>query len=188
MLAALLLLGGMPGGGLRAGEEVLADRLGSGSQVMLLRHALAPGTGDPPSFRIGDCSTQRNLSDEGRLQARDIGDWLRGRGVEHARVHSSQWCRCLETADLLDFGAVSELPALNSFYGRPRDRAPNLAALQHFLATQPADGTLLILVTHQVTVTALTGVYPASGEGVLLTLDAGGALEDPVRIRFGEGG
>jgi broad specificity phosphatase PhoE len=158
-----------------AAEEVADPPLDRPGLVLMLRHAQAPGTGDPPGFRIGDCTTQRNLDEAGRQQARAIGDWLRSEGVSGAesRVYSSQWCRCLETAALLGLGEVTELPALNSFYERPQDRAPNLRQLQAFLRAQRADGPLIVLVTHQVTVTALTGVYPASGQGVLLALEPG---------------
>ena len=93
-----------------------------GEAVALIRHAIAPGTGDPPGFLLRDCSTQRNLSKEGRIQARRIGDFFRAQGIKEALVYSSQWCRCLETARLLGFGPVQELPALNSFFEEPARR------------------------------------------------------------------
>jgi hypothetical protein len=85
---------------------------------------------------------------------------------------------------LLGLGPVTPLPALNSFFQRPEDREPNLAALEQFLNAQPRDGSLIVLVTHQVTMTALTGVYPASGEGVLLRLEEPGALRPVGRFGF----
>ncbi|MFB1490303.1 MULTISPECIES: histidine phosphatase family protein [unclassified Thiocapsa] len=165
----------------------LATRMQNGGAVLLLRHAYAPGTGDPQGFRIDDCSTQRNLNDAGREQARFIGAWLRARGIEHARVYSSEWCRCLETAELLGLGPVTPLPALNSFYERRGNRGPNLAALEAFLEDQPLNGEPIVLVTHQVTVTALTGIYPASGEAVLMRLSDQdrGTLEPVWRMDFG---
>ena len=78
----------------------MIESMKAGGHVLMIRHALAPGTGDPTNFRIGDCSTQRNLDDRGREQARTIGNWLRSKGLTSARVYSSQWCRCLETAQL----------------------------------------------------------------------------------------
>jgi hypothetical protein len=75
-------------------DDAAAERLREPGAVLLIRHALAPGIGDPENFQLGDCATQRNLSDEGRQQARAIGRWLRSRGIQHARVYSSQWCRC----------------------------------------------------------------------------------------------
>jgi len=178
-LVGLLLLVLAPA----ASSADIVDRL-RGGDILLLRHAIAPGFGDPPAFRLDDCATQRNLSDEGRQQARAIGAWLRERGVYVARVHSSQWCRCLETAELLDLGEVSPLPALNSFYERPADRETNLRALRAFLASYTPRSQPLVLVTHQVTVTALTGIFPGSGEGVVATLAGNGELSDFARLGF----
>ena len=139
----------------------------------------APGTGDPPEFRIGDCETQRNLDDEGRAQARRFGERLRKAGVEkEAAVYSSQWCRCMETAELLGLGPVRELPALNSFFQRPQDRAGNLAALEEFIK-RLGKGTdrPVILVTHQVTISAMTGGWVESGEAKVFRLDGKGRPE-----------
>jgi phosphohistidine phosphatase SixA len=158
-------------------DDAAAKRLPEPGAVLLIRHALAPGIGDPENFQLGDCATQRNLSDEGRQQAHAIGRWLRGRGIQHARVYSSQWCRCLETAALLDLGPVTELPALNSFFENPAERNGRLAELQRFLATQPRDGGLLVLVTHQVTISAVSGTFADSGTGVLMALGDAGRLE-----------
>jgi phosphohistidine phosphatase SixA len=165
--------------------DELVDRLGSGGHVLMIRHAYAPGAGDPADFTIGDCATQRNLNDQGRDQARHIGDWLAKRGITSARVYSSQWCRCLQTAELIGLGPVVELPALNSFFERPQDREPNLAALRSFLAAQPADGDLIVLVTHYVTVSGIAGMGVGSGEGVVLELDGSGAYQVVGRIGFG---
>jgi broad specificity phosphatase PhoE len=166
-------------------DDAVAERLREPGAVLLIRHALAPGIGDPDGFRLDDCATQRNLNDEGRQQARAIGDWLRGRGIAQTRVYSSQWCRCLETAALLDLGPVTELPALNSFFERRQDREPILAALREFLATQPRDGGLLVLVTHQVTISAVSGTFADSGTGVLMALGEGGRLERIGTLAFG---
>jgi len=171
--------------GTAAASPGIAERLQQGD-VLLLRHAIAPGFGDPENFRVDDCSTQRNLSEEGRQQARAIGAWLRGNGIPRAKVYSSQWCRCLDTARLLDLGEVSPLPALNSFFQRPADREPNLAALRTFLASQTPGAEPLVLVTHQVTITALTDIFPGSGEGVVATLGEGGELGNFERVTFAD--
>ena len=160
-----------------ASPDRLVAQIKSGGHVLLLRHAYAPGTGDPEHFRIGDCTTQRNLNDQGRTQAKQIGQWLRRRGIETARIYSSQWCRCQETARLLDLGPVTDLPALNSFFERPQDREPNLAALRVFLSRQPTEGRLIILVTHFVTISGITGEGVASGEGVVLKLRGDGGTQ-----------
>lgn len=139
--------------------------------VLMIRHARAPGFGDPDDFKISDCSTQRNLDNRGREQASKIGNWLRSHGIEAATVYSSQWCRCMETAKLLDMGKVKTLPALNSFFQMPQNREPNLQALKQFLAVQKNDGKLIILVTHHVTIEAISDQNVASGDGVLLKLN-----------------
>lgn len=140
--------------------------LKSGSSFVLLRHALAPGIGDPDRFILGDCSTQRNLSDTGRKQALAIGDKLRDNGILKARVLSSQWCRCLETAELLKLGPVEELPELNSFFRQYERRDFQTQSLKKWISTQKSN-LPLVLVTHQVNITALSGYYPAEGELVI---------------------
>ena len=157
-----------------AAEPFPIERLDNGGYVVMLRHGLAPGVGDPGNFRLADCATQRNLSEQGRAQARRLGELLRLHGIDQADVYSSQWCRCLETAELLDVGPVEELPALNSFFGRPADREPNLEALRTFLADLPEDGPPVILVTHQVTISAIAGHGAVSGEAVVLEADGTG--------------
>jgi phosphohistidine phosphatase SixA len=148
-------------------EAALWESLARGEAVAVMRHALAPGTGDPGNFRIGDCATQRNLSGEGRAQARAIGDRFRANGIERAEVQSSQWCRCLETAELLGLGPVAPLPALNSFF-RDRQKGPaQTKALRRHLRDRTGERPL-VLVTHQVNITALTGVYPSSGEVIVI--------------------
>jgi phosphohistidine phosphatase SixA len=179
---AVLLAVATPG--LWASADDAIDELRAGGHALVIRHALAPGFGDPANFRLGDCTTQRNLSEAGRAQARAIGDWLRAQGIERARVYSSQWCRCLETAELLELGAVTELPALNSFFEHTQDREPNLAALKDFFARQPRDGELIVLVTHQVTITAISGQFAASGTGVLVAWGPDGAVRTIEQMNF----
>ena len=134
--------------------------------VLFVRHALAPGNGDPAIFRIDDCSTQRNLDDRGRDQARRLGRDLRASNIRFARVYSSQWCRCLESATIMDMGAVTALPGLNSFYQGIVPRGPTLAALTDVLESLPDDGGLTLMVTHFVTISAITGFAIGSGEAV----------------------
>jgi phosphohistidine phosphatase SixA len=167
----------LPGAGVsaaadEAGASATWDALRSGGHVVLMRHASAPGTGDPENFRLDDCSTQRNLSEQGRRQARASGELLRQHGVVDAEVYSSQWCRCLETARLLGFGPVQPLPALNSFFERDERGGPQTAQLRAFINNH-ASARTLILVTHQVNITALTDIYPKSGEAVVLRPHAG---------------
>lgn len=154
-----------------AAEPLPLAAIAKPGRVLMLRHALAPGIGDPANFELRDCSTQRNLDATGRTQAVKLGQRLARAGVTRAWVYSSQWCRCLDTARLLDLGPVKELPALNSFFDRPQDRATNIAALRAFLEKLPADGPPVVLVTHQVTIKAITGEFALSGGGTILQLD-----------------
>ncbi len=173
----LLLLMVMPAGTVLANDANLIEQMKSGNAVLMIRHALAPGFGDPDGFKLEDCSTQRNLNDVGRDQARSIGDWLRSRGIENARVYSSQWCRCLETARLMEMGPVTPLPALNSFFQRPQEREPNLAATKKFIQQNSKPGELIVMVTHQVTISGITGRWVDSGHGRLLRPTNSGDIE-----------
>ena len=110
--------------------------LREGGLVLALRHALAPGTFDPPAFRLGDCSTQRNLDDSGRQQARQIGGWFQAQGLQPAHVRSSPWCRCLDTARLA-FGPHETWAALGSPQGATE--ATNAAGLQALRAGVQSD-------------------------------------------------
>ena len=157
-------------------NDNLAARLAEPGHIAIMRHALAPGTGDPANFTLGKCSTQRNLSEAGRRQARRTGDFLRSVGVERARVFTSQWCRCRDTADLLDLGPVTDLPALNSFF-RNRARGPEQTqALRDKIAGMDLSEPV-VTVTHQVNITRLTDVFPSSGEIVVLRRLQDGEVE-----------
>jgi 8-oxo-(d)GTP phosphatase len=140
--------------------------LRQGGHVALIRHALAPGSGDPASFTPGACDTQRNLSEEGREQARRIGDLFRENGIPQARIFSSAWCRSRETAELLRLGPVTALEPLDSFFRRRSEGERQTRALARWIAGQDALPPI-VLVTHQVNITALTGVFPGSGEIVI---------------------
>ena len=147
----------------------LIERLRGGGLVVLMRHARTePGTGDPPGFRLDDCSTQRNLDAAGREQARAIGARLRAERVPVGRVLTSSWCRCRETAELLGVGPVETADAIDSFFEDRSRREGQTRAARALAAAWGGPGNL-VLVTHQVNVTALTGVFPASGEAVVAT-------------------
>ena len=156
-----------------AADDALWKMLHGGGQVVLLRHAsTVAGLGDPPGFRLDDCATQRNLSDAGRAEARRIGEAFRRRALPVSRVLSSRWCRCLDTARLA-FGSVKPWPALDSFFD-DRSREPEQTRAVRERASQPLTRGNLILVTHQVNITALTGLVPSQGEMVMLTPRDGG--------------
>lgn len=153
--------------------QAALSRLAAPGTHAILRHAIAPGTGDPENFQLGDCRTQRNLDEHGRAQARAIGAALREAGVKADQVLTSQWCRSAETARLLGLGPIVEEPALNSFFADRSTRAAQTDATRRLLAALPRDATA-ILVSHQVNITALTGIYPRSGEVVVIEVNEAG--------------
>lgn len=138
-----------------------------GRAILLLRHATAPGLGDPGGFDIDDCATQRNLDERGRAEARRWGERLRQVGLAEARLLSSRWCRALETSELMALGTVEPTPALDSFFALPATERRQTAALRQVVEAL-VPGEVAVLVTHQVNITALTGIFPQSGEGLIL--------------------
>jgi phosphohistidine phosphatase SixA len=166
--AWLLVLAATPARASDAAWEALK----AGQAFLLMRHAIAPGGGDPAGFNLGDCSTQRNLSDDGRAQARKAGAMLREKGIAQAAVFSSRWCRARETAKLLGFDAPQELQPLDSFFGKPELGPERRAAFMEWIVRPSA--LPRILVTHQVNITAFTGVVTASGEMVIARKDGDG--------------
>ena len=151
-------------------------RTGRGYAV-LLRHALAPGTGDPAGFRLGDCSTQRNLSAEGRRQAIAIGAQWRRERMPVDRVLTSRWCRARDTARLLAVGTVTAYPALDSTFTVSDAVAVQRAAqVRGLIAGHRGQPGVLVLVGHQVNITDITGVVPASGQAVVVKARADGTV------------
>ncbi len=145
--------------------------------VVLFRHAEAPGTGDPPDFRLDDCATQRNLDESGRTQARRIGAEFRAHGIVVASVLSSQWCRVQDSAELAFPGQRRDEPIFNSYFRDARSRQQQTEAARALIDTWTGPGVLAVF-THQVNITDLTGVVPASGEGVIVR----GAQEGGVQV------
>lgn len=179
MLRALLLvlLSVLPAA---AAADVWQAARAPGS-VLLLRHAIAPGTGDPAGFRLGDCSTQRNLDARGRAQAVAIGRRLAAAGIRPDRVLTGEWCRTRETAVLLGLGEPEDWSVLNSFFGDWPNEPAQTAALRRYLSeADPAER--ILMVTHQVNITALTGIVPRLGEVIVLSRDAQGRISVVGRI------
>ncbi|MEG3842495.1 histidine phosphatase family protein [Microcoleus sp. herbarium14] len=150
--------------------------------VVAMRHAIAPGTGDPANFKLGDCSTQRNLSPQGQTQAKQIGAEFRKRNIKVARVLSSQWCRCLETAKLLNLGKVEPLPTLNSFFRDSSKESAQTATIRKLIVDNRNTKGATIMVTHQVNITAIADIVPQSGEAVILKGTRSGKIEIVGRI------
>lgn len=156
----------------------LSDKLQSPDHVLLMRHTLAPGVGDPANYTLADCKTQRNLSTEGRQQAVVVGDWLRHQGVKNADVYSSAWCRCKDTAQLLGFKGWQVAPTLASFFDEMHKGPAQNLQLQSFIADKlkTKGNQPLILVTHHVNILAFMGENVSSGDMVLAKVDSKGKM------------
>lgn len=162
-------------------SSTLRDSLNDGQHVLMIRHADAPGFSDPPNLKIGDCFTQRNLGERGRKQAQALGVWLKQQGIDSADVFSSAWCRCVDTATLLAKGPVTVAPALGSFFRNMSDSESQTQALRNLLAQRlkssantPKLKKPLILVTHQVNISAYTGGFVGQGDMILVKVDGRG--------------
>lgn len=147
--------------------------LGEPGHHAIMRHAIAPGSGDPQTVVIGDCTTQRNLSGDGREQARRLGAQLKAAGVQPTQILSSQWCRCMQTGELLGLGPVTGFEPINSVWTQSdellqRRTRDTLSMLETLKAEDK-----LILVTHSVNITALTGLGTASGAGWIFKVEDG---------------
>lgn len=146
--------------------------------ALLIRHALAPGVGDPTGFVLEECASQRNLSEQGKAQAKAIGQQLQTAGIDAALIYSSRWCRCLETAELLNLGEVIPLPALDSFFQSP-DATTKSAQTEQWRTHlhQTHQQTPRIYITHQVNLTALMGGFSQSGAGMVVRVNVAGEIE-----------
>ena len=164
-----------------ASELLIWDKLSASSAkgyVLLLRHSLAPGVGDPENFKLGDCSTQRNLSQEGRDDAAEIGAWIKRQKVKIYRVESSRWCRARQSAELLDIGKVKLNKNLDSLFRESdlESHPKTLKTKQQILNHRNKSG-LLVLVGHYVNIAALVGVGVDSGEGVIVKANKNGVIK-----------
>jgi phosphohistidine phosphatase SixA len=164
-----------------ANELLIWDKLNTSSAqgyVLLLRHSLAPGVGDPDNFKLGDCSTQRNLSQEGRDDAAEIGDWIKRQNVKIYRVESSRWCRARQTAKLLDIGKVKLNKNLDSLFRESNlESHPKTLKTKEQILNHRSKSGLLVLVGHYVNIAALVGVGVDSGEGVIVKADKNGVIK-----------
>jgi phosphohistidine phosphatase SixA len=169
---ALILAVALGAAQARADEAAAWAALHAGGHVALMRHTDAPGgTGDPPGFKLDDCATQRNLSDRGRADAGQIGARLKAEGIAFETILASPWCRCTETAKLLDMGPVEAAPTFGNVVVL-RDQAETLTqGARTLIAGWRGAGTLLV-VTHGANIRALTGISPATGEIVVVDRSA----------------
>ena len=148
-------------------EKKLLNQLEDGGKLIFIRHAYAPGNGDPNNFNLNDCSTQRNLNKEGREQAQHIGKFFKKNNIEIDKVLSSEWCRCKETAKIA-FKNFSTNNFLNSFYSSKyaKNKDKQIKALNDYLRKFQSDKNL-ILITHYVLISEVLNYAPSSGEIVV---------------------
>lgn len=183
LLAALALFASC---GASADETAAWAALRAGGHAALIRHASTePGLGDPPGYRLDDCATQRNLSAQGRDEAKRLGERLRAEGVKIEKVYASPWCRCRESAQIA-FGKAEEWEALSSFFDAPA-REPGLSGRVKnrigTYSTRRPEGTV-VMVTHHVNILALTGLAVGTGEIVVARPDGCCGLKVVGRIRL----
>ena len=148
-------------------NDNLISSLQEGKKIVFIRHALAPGNGDPENFILEDCSTQRNLNERGREQSKNIGNFFRNKNISVDKVLSSEWCRCKDTARLA-FDNFETFDALNSFYDErfAMNRSNQLKNLKVFINKWNSDSNLVI-VTHYVVISALLNRGTSSGEMII---------------------
>ena len=139
-----------------------------GDKIILIRHALAPGRGDPKEFKLDDCKTQRNLNETGINQSKKIGKLFKEKKIKIDQVFSSQWCRCKDTAKYA-FGNFKEYSALNSTFSPPFDKneTNQINELKNFVKNWNGEGKNLVLITHYVVILAITGETSSSGELII---------------------
>ena len=166
----------------RAGEAEAWAALRAGRHVALMRHADAPGGfGDPAGFRIDDCATQRNLSAKGRADAEKIGARLKSEGIAFEKIISSPWCRCMDTATLLQLGPVTSEATFSNVVVLTDQRQSLTIGARAVIEQWNGSGNLLV-VTHGANIAALTGIPPASGEIVVVKKGSGGGIESVGRL------
>ena len=145
-------------------QEKLIDLLKDGNKIIFIRHAYAPGNGDPTNFKLNDCSTQRNLNDEGIIQSKKIGQFFSKNNIQIDKVLSSEWCRCKDTAKFA-FNKYSTFDALNSFYD-PRfknNKDKQIYDLKNYINNWKSEKNL-VLITHFVVISEILKVGADSGE------------------------
>ena len=135
------------------------------ANVIFLRHSWAPGFGDPENFKIDDCSTQRNLSDEGVLQARKIGKFFLKNQIQFSEILTSEWCRCKDTIKEMNIGDWETFSGLNSFFQNFSKK--KVLSLLHDKLNNVKNDEIILLVTHQVVISEITNISPPSGGMVI---------------------
>ena len=148
-------------------DENIVEILKKEDNIIFIRHAIAPGNGDPPNFDILNCSTQRNLSKDGELQALKIGEFFKKNDIKFTKVLSSEWCRCKDTAKIA-FGKFETFSALNSFYETrfSKNKSKQMKDLREYISKWESDSNLII-VTHYVVILDILDRGTSSGEMII---------------------
>ena len=148
-------------------NENIISHLKKGNKIIFIRHALAPGSGDPENINLNDCKTQRNLNIKGINQSKKIGNFFKNNNIKFVKVLSSEWCRCKDTA-LHAFSKYKTFSALNSFYDQKfyKNKNKQINELKRFIKKWNKNENL-ILVTHYVVIMELLGVSSNSGEVIV---------------------
>ena len=148
-------------------DDNLILSLKEGGKIIFIRHALAPGNGDPENFNIYDCSTQRNLDQKGIQQAKKIGNFFKSNNISIENVYSSEWCRCKDTANYA-FGNFQTFDALNSFYDErfANNETKQIKDLKQYVKNWDSDKNL-IFVTHYVVISSILSTASSSGELII---------------------
>jgi len=149
-------------------KKIFIDELQKGGKLIFIRHAYAPGGGDPDNFDIDDCTTQRNLSDSGRVQSQKIGNFFKKNKISIGKVYSSEWCRCKDTARFA-FNKYETFKGLNSFYQDKfyKYKDEQIKSLKKYLYNWNGEKNL-ILVTHFVVISEMLNFGTSSGEIVVI--------------------
>ena len=179
---------------LAAGSAVAAEEtepawaaLGGDGHVALISHVAAPGApGDPAGFRLDDCQTQRNLSDRGRADARALGERFRAQQVKVGKIVSSQWCRCRQTAELMNIGPVQEAPTFNNAFVLSAKRDTLTEGARAAIAAWRGPGALVV-VTHGQNILALLGIHPGEGEVIVVAPEPNSEQKMRLVGRIGRG-
>jgi phosphohistidine phosphatase SixA len=179
---ALFIAFMLAGGAANAADDSASawTALRADGYVALIRHASAPGpAGDPADYKLDDCTTQRNLSEQGREQARSLGERFRSQRAKVGKIVSSQWCRCRQTAELMNMGPVEVAPTFNNAFVLNAMRDELTAGARATIAAWRGPGTLVV-VTHGQNIMAMLGVHPREGEVIVVVPDP--ASENKMRL------
>ncbi len=163
-------------------KKTLIEELQKGEKLIFIRHAYAPGGGDPDNFDINDCTTQRNLSDSGRAQSLKIGNFFKDNKISIGKVYSSEWCRCKETASIA-FKKYETKNFLNSFFSAKfaNNRKKQILDFDKFIISWDKNKNL-VFVTHYVVISEILNYAPSSGE--IIVADKNLNLIDTIKIKY----